>query len=148
MTNEEAIVQLEIDATNLVGRLASEPVHDTSFSELWKRKLEAIDIAIYAIKMFDKHEAECERCACNLLAERDALKEEKLISNADVAEVVHGEWVWDKDGMDWDLEAWRCSECRGRNANLPGNKNIDPNLFAGHYYCPNCGAKMDKEDET
>ena len=75
MTNEEAIVQLEIDATNLVGRLASEPVHDTSFSELWTRKLEAIDIAIYAIKMFDKHEAECERCACNLLAERDALKE-------------------------------------------------------------------------
>ena len=87
MTNEEAIVQLEIDATNLVGRLASEPVHDTSFSELWKRKLEAIDIAIYAIKMFDKHEAECERCACNLLSERDALKEEKLISNADVAEL-------------------------------------------------------------
>ena len=68
MTNEEAIVQLEIDATNLVGRLASEPVHDTSFSELWTRKLEAIDIAIYAIKMFDKHEAECERRACNLLA--------------------------------------------------------------------------------
>ena len=76
MTNEEAIVQLEIDATNLVGRLASEPVHDTSFSELWKRKLEAIDIAIYAIKMLDKHEAECERCACNLLAERDAAVED------------------------------------------------------------------------
>src|SRR5574344_564207 len=88
MTNEEAIVQLEIDATNLVRRLASEPVHDTSFSELWKRKLEAIDIAIYAIKMFDKHEAECERCTCNSLAERDALKEEMLISNANVAEVV------------------------------------------------------------
>ena len=70
------------------------------------------------------------------------------IHAADVAEVVHGEWVWDKDGMDWDLEAWRCSECRGRNANLPGNKNIDPNLFAGHYYCPNCGCKMDKEAQT
>lgn len=96
MTNEEAIVQLEIDATNLVGRLASEPVHDTSFSELWERKLEAIDIAIYAVKMFDKHEAECERCACNLLAERDALKEEKLISNADVAQVV------------------RCGDCKHR----------------------------------
>src|SRR5574344_3064490 len=98
MTNEEAIVQLEIDATNLVGRLASEPVHDTSFSKLWKRKLEAIDIAIYAIKMFDKHEAECERCACNLLAERDALKEEKLISNADVEEAVHGRWFINSDG--------------------------------------------------
>ena len=86
MTNEEAIVQLEIDATNLVGRLASEPVHDTSFSELLKRKLEAIDIAIYAVKMFDKHEAECERCACNSLAERT------------------GRWIGDPCG-------WHCSEC-------------------------------------
>ena len=136
MTNEEAIVQLEIDATNLVGRLASEPVHDTSFSELWKRKLEAIDIAIYAIKMFDKHEAECERCACNLLAERDALKEEMLISNANVAEVVHGRWIEDDTGI-----MHYCSECHKYN----GSTTYMPN------YCPNCGALMDldgKEDEN
>ena len=132
MTNEEAIVQLEIDATNLVGRLASEPVHDTSFSELWKRKLEAIDIAIYAIKMLDKHEAECERCACNLLAERDALKEEKLISNADVAEVVHGRWLINSDGY-----YPYCSECKE-----------EPKSGIMTHYCPNCGCKMDKEDET
>ena len=139
MTNEEAIVQLEIDATNLVGRLASEPVHDTSFSELWKRKLEAIDIAIYAIKMFDKHEAECERCACNLLAERDALKEETLISNADVAEVVHGRWI--RGGAD-DMHGFdfHCSEC---------NKSFHLGSLATVYdverewtYCPNCGCKM------
>jgi hypothetical protein len=129
MTNEEAIVQLEIDATNLVGRLASEPVHNTSFSELWKRKLEAIDIAIYAVKMFDKHEAECERCACNSLAERDALKEETLISNADVAEVVHGRW----ESVCGCIV--RCNSC-GSEAARKSN------------YCPNCGARMDaKEDK-
>ena len=130
MTNEEAIVQLEIDATNLVGRLASEPVHDTSFSELWKRKLEAIDIAIYSIKMFDKHEAECERCACNLLAERDALKEEKLISNADVAEVVHGEWVFTNAG-------WKCNICGHSMPYWPMASTQERT-----HYCPNCGAKM------
>ena len=132
MTNEEAIVQLEIDATNLVGRLASEPVHDTSFSELWTRKLEAIDIAIYAIKMLDKHEAECERCACNLLAERDALKEEKLISNADVAEVVHGRWLINSDGY-----YPYCSECKE-----------EPKSGIMTNYCPNCGAKMDGKDDN
>ena len=142
MTNEEAIVQLEIDATNLVGRLASEPVHDTSFSELWKRKLEAIDIAIYAIKMFDKHEAECERCACNLLAERDALKEEKLISNADVARVVYGEWILlGKNEHDYETSVEeKCSLC-GRYV-----YRYDTELQDN--YCPNCGARMDKEDET
>ena len=133
MTNEEAIVQLEIDATNLVGRLASEPVHDTSFSELLERKLEAIDIAIYAVKMFDKHEAECERCACNLLAERDVLKEEKLISNADVAQVVRGEWCYTTYDSAGD-ELHQCSHC---------------NKFSHEKscYCPNCGAKMDKEGD-
>lgn len=135
MTNEEAIVQLEIDATNLVGRLASEPVHDTSFSELWKRKLEAIDIAIYAIKMFDKHEAECERCACNLLAERDALKEEKLISNADVAQVTHGRWVFTNAG-------WKCNLCGHSMPYWPMASTQERTN-----YCPNCGCKMDKEDE-
>ena len=146
MTNEEAIVQLEIDATNLVGRLASEPVHDTSFSELWKRKLEAIDIAIYAIKMFDKHEAECERCACNLLSERDALKEEKLISNADVAEVVHGKWMQCKTQLGKIYSV--CSNCK-----TDFKFKTDKGTFArldmnGMPYCPNCGCKMDKEDET
>ena len=142
MTNEEAIVQLEIDATNLVGRLASEPVHDTSFSELWTRKLEAIDIAIYAIKMFDKHEADCERCACNLLAERDALKEEKLISNADVAEVVHGEWKLLDECSNAGVYCSICHKAVYRESAWYKNVHIKSK------YCPNCGAKMDKEDET
>ena len=143
MTNEEAIVQLEIDATNLVGRLASEPVHDTSFSELWERKLEAIDIAIYAIKMFDKHEAECERCACNLLAERDALKEEKLISNADVAQVVHGRWEQRKTPLGKTYSI--CSNCSTDFKFITDKGTLVRLDIDGMPYCPNCGAKMDKE---
>lgn len=33
------------------------------------------------------------------------------IPAADVAEVRHGKWVWDENGLDWGLGAWECSEC-------------------------------------
>lgn len=58
---EEAIVQLEIDVTNIVGALASQPADDVNFTELLNKKLEAIDIAIATlraekkrIKLFNK----------------------------------------------------------------------------------------------
>ena len=64
---------------------------------------------------------------------------------ADVAEVVHGRWIRgganDMHGFDF-----HCSEC---------NKSFHLGSLATIYdverewpYCPNCGAKMDKEDET
>lgn len=63
---------------------------------------------------------------------------------ADVAEVVHGEWVdyadsfWGRIGR-MDL---RCSLCGKRASSFVGGTedwwdNYKPN------YCPNCGAKMD-----
>lgn len=65
---------------------------------------------------------------------------------ADVAEVKHGKWIWDPNGMDWGLGTWKCSECACRNNNLPMNNRINPLVFSGSKYCPNCGAKMDLED--
>lgn len=65
---------------------------------------------------------------------------------ADVAEVKHGKWIWDPNGMDWGLGTWQCSECACRNNNLPVNNRINPLVFSGSKYCPNCGAKMDLED--
>lgn len=65
---------------------------------------------------------------------------------ADVVEVKHGKWIWDPNGMDWGLGAWQCSECACRNNNLPMNNRINPLVFSGSKYCPNCGAKMDLED--
>ena len=74
---------------------------------------------------------------------------EKLICNipaADVAPVKHGKWFWNPNGMDWGLGAWECSECACRNNNLPMNSKMNPLMFSGSKYCPNCGAKMDLEE--
>ena len=60
-----------------------------------------------------------------------------------------GRWILDPNGMDWNLPAWKCSECGGRNDNIPpyicknGERiDINPYSFAGSQYCPNCGSKM------
>ena len=52
---------------------------------------------------------------------------------ADVAEVVHGRWIWNEEGeIDWE-QFYRCSKC--------GDKEYWESNF-----CPNCGAKMDLEE--
>ena len=52
---------------------------------------------------------------------------------ADVAEVVHGRWIWNEEGeIDWE-QFYRCSNC--------GNKEYWESNF-----CPNCVAKMDLEE--
>lgn len=67
---------------------------------------------------------------------------------ADVAPVVHGQWVYNPNGMDWNLGAWQCSVCKCNNNNLPGNDKYNPYIFQGSNYCPNCGAKMDVEEHN
>ena len=69
----------------------------------------------------------------------------KELPAADVEEVKHGKWIWDPNGMDWGLGTWQCSECACRNNNLPMNNRINPLVFSGSKYCPNCGAKMGAE---
>lgn len=48
----------------------------------------------------------------------------------DVAEVRHGEWI----PVDEKRDAFDCSECDAMASRMMN-------------YCPNCGARMDKEDE-
>lgn len=61
----------------------------------------------------------------------------RKIAAADVTPVRHGRWV------DHCVRDWRCSEC--------GDKIIKFRSVDGYCYddkpnfCPNCGAKMDKE---
>ena len=50
---------------------------------------------------------------------------------ADVAPVRHGRWIHDINNR------YACSECMGRET--MSHTNLKP-------YCPNCGARMDKED--
>ena len=59
------------------------------------------------------------------------------IPAADVAEVVHGQWIKDDFISDDVNNAEKCSQCGeliGWFGNLPN-------------YCPNCGAKMDGGDD-
>lgn len=57
----------------------------------------------------------------------------KAIPSANVAPVVHGRWVM--DGKDH----CHCSECKD-------GRNIRTQI--GWAFCPNCGAKMDKEGKN
>ena len=56
---------------------------------------------------------------------------------ADVAPVVHGQWVHEhiSEGYAWVI----CSECEAVIHKILINKRLN--------YCPNCGAKIDLEDE-
>lgn len=51
-------------------------------------------------------------------------------------------WEYNPNGMDFGLGAWECSRCKAKNDNLGGSKRINPYMFSGSKYCPNCGAKM------
>lgn len=58
------------------------------------------------------------------------------IPAADVAPVVHGRW----EVSDTPCERFKCSECGG------GCRYYDyQGALPKSRYCPNCGAKMDKE---
>ena len=66
------------------------------------------------------------------------------------AEPKTGKWVLDPNGMDWNIPAWRCSECGfvanyiGVEANGLGN---NPMNWAGSKFCPQCGARMKGADD-
>lgn len=57
------------------------------------------------------------------------------IPAADVAPVVHGQWIADGDGYHW---TYNCSICAWKDG-YPFNER--------HNYCPNCGARMDADTE-
>lgn len=65
---------------------------------------------------------------------------ERIVSNltaADVPEVRHGRW---KNGI--------CTDCGFDIRCLTdGENDLEEWVWEGLDYCPNCGARMDKEDE-
>ena len=61
---------------------------------------------------------------------------------ADVAEVVHGEWKLLDECSNAGVYCSICHKAVYRESAWYKNVHIKSK------YCPNCGAKMDKEDET
>lgn len=65
----------------------------------------------------------------------------KSIPAADVAPVVHGRWIWHEQDFEYE-----CSACKCR-FNYFNTYGIFDHSFENGDYCPNCGAKMDLEEE-
>ena len=66
---------------------------------------------------------------------------------ADVAPVVHGEWL----NFTGDFSTAECNQCGELYEVSPDEKPCEDffSAFKKFYkFCPNCGCKMDKEDET
>jgi len=70
----------------------------------------------------------------------------KEIKPADIRPTIHSRWVWDKDGMDWNIGAWRCEHCKARaETTWNAMPNINPLQWSGSKFCGNCGADMRAE---
>ena len=69
-----------------------------------------------------------------------AYKELIEAKSADVAPVVHGKWKHDENVFD---DEWSCSSCHKAWTFIDGTTPEENNVK----YCPNCGAKMDLEED-
>ena len=85
----------------------------------------------------------CVDCGASIQGSHRAMN--KAAWNQRVHEPRTGKWELDPDGMDWNIPAWRCSECGfvanyiGVEANGLGN---NPMNWAGSKFCPQCGARI------
>ena len=64
------------------------------------------------------------------------------IPTADVIKAKHGEWLTRKDYED-NYQTYACSICD--NSCVTSHNEDDTVTLYRAKYCPNCGAKMDKE---
>lgn len=74
-------------------------------------------------------------CWCRACWVDDMLDEVDCFQPSDVVPMVHGRWISDGDGYHW---TYNCSICAWEDG-YPFNER--------HNYCPNCGAKMNLEEE-
>lgn len=89
-----------------------------------------------AVKKFENYRRDCEEENDERAAQifEDCVSELMAISAADVAEVRHGRWINTNKEVE---QMCKCSEC-----GYPISY-----FWSRTPYCPNCGARMDKEDE-
>ena len=55
-------------------------------------------------------------------------------------------WILDPNGMDWNISAWKCSECGFVATHIGvepiGRLGDSPLNWAGSKFCPQCGARI------
>ena len=92
-----------------------------------------------------RRKVEFELCGGNLPEKykafvRRVLNDKNLVPAADVAPVVHGQWVHSRyEECSERFEIVKCSQC--------GHEAYAMAFYVrGGNYCPNCGAKMDGGD--
>lgn len=64
--------------------------------------------------------------------------EMKDLPSADVAPVVHGKWEFEPETIN-TYSVLKCSKC--------GWWTLDLSVDGSYHHCPNCGAKLDLEDD-
>lgn len=102
------------------------------------------DHLLVALRDLEKKYDEKEKA---YIAERTA--REELQKRCNAMTVQQGHWVYDPNATDWGLGGWICNLCGHRNDNLPNNQpDSNPYIYAGSQYCPACGAKMVKEQQS
>ena len=62
---------------------------------------------------------------------------------AAVRKIIKGKWKYVPGSSGDNAGGWICSECSARNCNIETNPDVDPLVFTGSKFCPNCGAVMD-----
>ena len=80
----------------------------------------------------------------NILAALTCLAEGKEVKPVHPLKIKTGHWVWDPNGQDQGIGAWKCSECGELNLNIGWMEKTNPLLWIGSNFCPNCGVKMIK----
>ena len=63
---------------------------------------------------------------------------------ADVAPVVHGQWIIGADNDDFDV---KCSKCEWTDTFEVAGIAAVERIAKSMHYCPNCGAKMEEVSE-
>lgn len=91
-----------------------------------------------AIRRFENYRRDCEEENDERGAQifYDCVSELMDIPAADVAELRHGEWVQCFEDWRKQIEGDKCSVCGFEHYGT---------AIAHYRYCPNCGARMDKE---
>ena len=79
-------------------------------------------------------------CRCRACWVDDMLDEVECFQPSDVAPVVHGRWIC----ISKRYGEYECSVCHGVDSNCSDYYGIHG--VTEQEFCPNCGAKMDKEE--